>query len=136
LPLLGRRVADRGDFSFVDRHLGWSEGKGRRVPYKLSRSRDVEVVLEGLGVFPLFDEHNPEIILDVTVNTVEDAPRFHAGAPNVRQAQLKDAIDRVWSGFDAAGHDQHVTIITTRVILGLPLYAGTGHNDCPSTLRS
>jgi hypothetical protein len=34
----------------------------------------------------------------------------------VRQAQLQDAVDRVWSGFDASGHDQHVTMVPKRVI--------------------
>jgi hypothetical protein len=114
--LLGRRIADRGDLGFEDRHLGRSEGKGSRLPRKLPRSRDVEVILERLGVFPLFDEHDPELILEVTVNTVQDAPRLQARALNVRQAQLQDAVDRVWSGFDASGHDQHVTMVPKRVI--------------------
>jgi len=122
-PLLGRRVADRGDLDFEDRHLGRSEGKGGRLPYKLPRSRDVEVILKRLGVFPLFDEHNPELILDVKVNTVQDAPRLQAGALNVRQAQIQDAIDRVWPGFDVAGHDQHVTMVPKRVIFGLSPFA-------------
>jgi hypothetical protein len=78
----------------------------------------VEVILERLGVFPLFDEHDPELILEVTVNTVQDAPRLQARALNVRQAQLQDAVDRVWPSFDAASHNQHVTMVPKRVIFG------------------
>jgi hypothetical protein len=44
----------------------------------------------------------------------------------VRQSQLEDAIDRVWSGLDAAGHDQHVTMVPKRVIFGRPPSAGCG----------
>ena len=84
----------------------------------------MEVILKRLRVFPSFDEHDPELILDVTVNTVQEAPRLEAGALNVRQAQLQDAIDRVWSGFDAAGHDQHVTMVPKRVIFVPSLSAG------------
>jgi hypothetical protein len=32
----------------------------------------------------------------------------------MRQAQLKDPIDRVRSGFDAAGHDHHTKRIPTQ----------------------
>jgi hypothetical protein len=84
------------------------------------------VILKRLGVFPLFDEYDPELILDIAVNTVQDAPRFQAGALNVRQAQLEDAINRLRSGFDAAGDDQHLTMVPKRVIFGSPHVAVRG----------
>ena len=63
--------------------------------------------LQRFGIFPLLDEHHPEIVLDVTVNAVQQASRLLARTPDVRQAQLQDSIDRVRSGFDTAGHDHH-----------------------------
>ena len=85
-PLLRRRVPHRGDLGFEDRHFGRSEGQAGCLPYELPRCRDPEVSLEGLGILPLLEEHHPQLVLDVTVNAVQQASRLPTGTPDVRQA--------------------------------------------------
>ena len=69
-PLLGRRVPDRSDLGFENRDLGGPERQGGRLPHEFARRRDVEVGFERRSIFPPFNEHHSELVLDVTVNAV------------------------------------------------------------------
>jgi hypothetical protein len=67
----------------------------------------VEVRTKRVDVDPMFEKDQPQRILGIVVDRVEQASRFLSGALHVLQAQCEDTLDGVRASPDAASHDEH-----------------------------
>jgi len=80
------------------------------------------------AVGPVLDEDQVVRILDVVVHGVQQAARFAARSPDVLEAQAHDLVDRLGTGSDASGHDDHAPVVH-------PAQGQTDPNCVESTTR-
>jgi hypothetical protein len=74
----------------------------------------LEVRTKRVGVNPMLEKDQPQRILGIVVDGVEQASRFLSGALHVLQAQCEDTLDGVSASSDAASDDEHEHKLPTR----------------------
>ncbi len=67
-----------------------------------------------VGVNPMLEKDQPQPILGIVVDRVEQASRFLSGALHVLQAQGEDTLDGVRASLDAASDNEHELKLSTR----------------------
>ena len=63
--------------------------------------------MEGAHVAPLLEEDEAVLVLDVAVHRVQKTTGLLPRAPNVFEADLYGAFERIGSNGDASGDDDH-----------------------------
>jgi catechol 2,3-dioxygenase-like lactoylglutathione lyase family enzyme len=66
-----------------------------------------------VGVGPVLEEHEPQRTFHVAVNRVQQTSGLFPRTAHVGQAELEELVDRVGTGFDAAGDDEHGRTLAT-----------------------
>jgi hypothetical protein len=91
----------------VDRHLGSAGGKGRDTTYECTRLGHSEVCPECVFIDPMFEKHEPQWVLGIVVDGVQETPWLPSGAAHMREAEGHHLVDTFRPDLDAAGHYEH-----------------------------
>lgn len=98
---------------FVDRHLGRSRREAGDLGDEDARLGHSKVCPQSIDVRPIFKEYEPERVLGVVVDRVQEAPGFGPRTADMGQTERQDLVKTVRSSLNTAGNDQHSRTIAS-----------------------
>ena len=99
--------ADGHSLRRVDRHLGRTGGKGCDITDECTRLGHSKVCSQRVFIDPIFEKHEPQWVLNIVVDGVQETPWLPSGTAHMRKAERQHLVDTFRPSLDTAGHYEH-----------------------------